>query len=577
MRHCPEMTAPSPSSAPAVAPMTTRQRWTLIATVIGSGAVFLDGTIVNSALKHIGQELPGSLIGVLEGQAYIVGGYLAVLAALLILAGALSDHYGRRRVYAIGLVGFAATSALCGLAPTLEWLVIFRLIQGAAGALLIPGSLALITHAFDGVARARAFGIWAASTAALTVLGPIIGGTLVDTAGWRIAFLVNVPLLAFALWATIRHVQESRDEESTGRFDWLGAAVAALAVGGLAFGVIRGQANEWADTAAWIAIAIGVVSLIAFPILMARRPHPLVPLDLFRNRAFASINIATFFIYGGLYVTFFYQAVILQGVLGYTALGAGLIGLPSGLMLALLSTRIGTLAGRYGSRRFLIAGPLLMAGGLLWLARLPAGSAPWVASLEKPASLIPPIDPLIDVLPYVLLFGLGISCVVAPLTSTLMGSISGRFSGIGSAINNSISRVGQPLLGALIFIPISAAYYASLGSATGLDTSDPAIRRAFQPLNPPGATATADQVVASNLASIEAFHLAMLVCAGLLVIGAAVSWYGLRERGGAAATADASAPAEAPAAARADAPTTAQATATTADKTPSTEPHQPTA
>ena len=401
MRHCPEMTAPAPSSAPAVAPMTTRQRWTLIATVIGSGAVFLDGTIVNSALKHIGQELPGSLIGVLEGQAYIVGGYLAVLAALLILAGALSDHYGRRRVYAIGLVGFAATSALCGLAPTLEWLVIFRLIQGAAGALLIPGSLALITHAFDGVARARAFGIWAASTAALTVLGPIIGGTLVDTAGWRVAFLVNVPLLAFALWATIRHVQESRDEESTGRFDWLGAAVAALAVGGLAFGVIRGQANEWADTAAWIAIAIGVVSLVAFPILMARRPHPLVPLDLFRNRAFASINIATFFIYGGLYVTFFYQAVILQGVLGYTALGAGLIGLPSGLMLALLSTRIGTLAGRYGSRRFLIAGPLLMAGGLLWLARLPADSAPWIASLEKPASLIPPIDPLIDVLPYV--------------------------------------------------------------------------------------------------------------------------------------------------------------------------------
>jgi predicted MFS family arabinose efflux permease len=270
---------------------------------------------------------------------------------------------------------------------------------------------------------------------------------------------------------------------------------------------------------------------------MARRPHPLVPLELFRNRAFASINIATFFIYGGLYVTFFYQAVILQGVLGYTALGAGLIGLPSGLMLALLSTRIGTLAGRYGSRRFLIAGPLLMAAGLLWYARLPAGSAPWQASIENPASLIPPLDPLIDVLPYALLFGLGISCVVAPLTSTLMGSISGRFSGIGSAINNSIARVGQPLLGALIFIPISAAYYASLGSATGLDTADAGIRRAFQPLNPPAAGATADQVAASNLASIQAFHLAMIVCAVLLVIGAAVSWYGLRERAGEAGTA----------------------------------------
>ena len=181
-------------------------------------------------------------------------------------------------------------------------------------------------------------------------------------------------------------MQESRDTESTGRFDWLGALVAALAVGGLAFGVIRGQANEWTDTAAWIAIAIGVVSLIAFPILMAKRPNPLVPLEIFRSRAFSSINLATFFIYGGLYVTFFYQAVVLQGVLGYTALGAGLVGLPGGLMLALLSTRIGTIAGRIGSRRFLIAGPLLMATGLVWFSRLPLHSAPWRAAIENPAT-----------------------------------------------------------------------------------------------------------------------------------------------------------------------------------------------
>src|SRR3954470_21217594 len=233
--------------------MTTRQRWTLICTVIGSGVVFLDGTIVNAALKHIGQELPGSIIGVLEGQAYIVGGYLAVLAALLILSGALSDHYGRRRVYAIGLVGFAITSALCGLAPTLEWLVVFRLAQGAAGALLIPGSLALITHAFEGVARARAFGIWAAATAGLTILGPIIGGTIVDTVGWRIAFLVNVPLIGFAVWATVTHVVESRDTESTGRFDWLGAGVAGPAAGGLGSGLITGpgRAPPRSPSAVW--------------------------------------------------------------------------------------------------------------------------------------------------------------------------------------------------------------------------------------------------------------------------------------------------------------------------------------
>jgi EmrB/QacA subfamily drug resistance transporter len=529
--------------------MTPRQRWTLICTVIGSGAVFLDGTIVNAALKQVGQQLPASVVGVLEGQAYIVGGYLAVLAALLILAGALSDHYGRRRVYAIGLVGFAGTSALCGLAPTLEWLIVFRLAQGAAGALLIPGSLALITHAFDGPARGRAFGIWAASTSALGVLGPIVGGTFVDTIGWRGAFLINVPLLAFAVWATLTHVQESRDTETTGRFDWLGALVAALAVGGLAFGVIRGQANAWADTAAWISIAIGVVSLVLFPILMTRRPDPLVPLDLFRSRAFTAINLATFFVYGGLYVTFFYQAVVLQGVLGYTALGAGLVGVPIGLMLATLSTRVGTVAGRMGSRRFLVAGPTLMAFGLLWYARLPADSSPWRAALDDPASLIPPASVIVDILPYALLFGLGISLVVAPLTNTLMGSISGRFSGIASAINNSIARVGQPLLGALIFIAISATYYASLGSLTAVDTADPVVRKAFQPLNPPAAGASPEQVAASNQASIEAFHLSLLVCAGLLLIGAAVSWYGLRDEANATATASQSAEAEPPASA----------------------------
>jgi Flp pilus assembly pilin Flp len=203
-------------------------------------------------------------------------------------------------------------------------------------------------------------------------------------------------------------------------------------------------------------------------------------------------------------------------------------------MLALLSTRIGTVAGRIGSRRFLVAGPLLMAAGLAWFSRLPVDSAPWRAAIDNPSSIVPPVDAITDILPYTILFGLGISCVVAPLTSTLMGSISGRFSGIGSAINNSISRVGQPLLGAVIFIAISATYYASLAAKTGLDTSDSAIRKAFQPINPPGAGATPAQIAASNQASIEAFHLAMLVCAGLLVVGALVSYFGLRERAGAA-------------------------------------------
>jgi EmrB/QacA subfamily drug resistance transporter len=510
--------------------MTPRQRWTLVATVIGSGAVFLDGTIVNIALPKIGLELSATLVTVLEGQAYVVSGYLAILAALLILAGALSDHFGRRRVYAIGLGGFAAISALCGLAPSLEWLIVFRLLQGAAGALLVPGSLSLITQTFTGAARGRAFGIWAASTSALTVLGPMVGGVIVDTISWRVAFLINVPLLAFALWATVAHVAESRDEQAGAHFDWLGAATAALAVGGLAFGLIRGQANAWADTSAWISIVVGLVALVLFPILMAKRPNPLVPLGLFRQRTFATINLATFFIYGALYVTISYQALVLQGVLGYTALGAGTIGIPVGIMLALLSTRIGTLAGRLGARRFLVGGPLLMAGAMLWYVRLPPDSEPWKAAFESPATLVPPVSTLVDVLPSILLFGFGISMVVAPLTSALMSSIPGRFSGLGSAINNSISRVGQPLLGAIVFIAISATYYANLGTkAPELDTTAGPVRSAFQPLNPAPAAASAGQVTAATQASIEAFHLAMVVMAVLLVLGAVTSWYGLRD------------------------------------------------
>ena len=362
--------------------MTLRQRWTLVATIIGSGIVFLDGTIVNVALPRIGRDLPASILGVLEGQTYIVSGYLAVLAALLILAGALSDHYGRRRVFGIGLTLFGVTSVVCGLAPTLELLTIARLFQGAAGALLVPGSLAIITNAFEGQQRARAFGIWAAATSALVVLGPITGGVLVDSVGWRAAFLVNVPLILVALFA-LRHVAESRDTSGDGRFDWLGSLVATLAVGGLAFGVIRGEQKAWADPIAWIALAIGVISLIAFPILMAKRPHPLVPLELFRDRTFAAINLATFFIYGALYISQSYQGLLMQGVLGYTATAAGAIGLPAGIMLTLLSTRVGTLAGRIGSRGFLVAGPLIMAAGLLWYVRLPTDSAAWQATLGR--------------------------------------------------------------------------------------------------------------------------------------------------------------------------------------------------
>jgi hypothetical protein len=299
-------------------------------------------------------------------------------------------------------------------------------------------------------------------------------------------------------------------------------------VGGLSAGHIRGTERAWEDPLAWILMIAGVLALVAFPILMTTRPDPLVPVELFRSRAFVAINIATFFIYGALYVVLSYQGLVLQGTLGYTALGAGAIGIPVGILLTLLSTRIGTVAGRRGSRPFLIAGPLIVAAGMLWYARLPVDSEPWVLSLDSPATWVPPLDVIVDILPAVLLTGAGMAMVVSPLVNTLMGSIPGRFSGLGSAFNNSVSRVGQPLLGALIFIVISASFYATLGAtASGLDTADPSVRQQFPPLNAP-AGATPEQSAAAASASIEAFHLAMILAAALLVIGSAVSFFGLR-------------------------------------------------
>ena len=513
--------------------MTGSQRWTLVAAILGSGIVFLDGTIVNLALPAIGR-LPTTFVGVLEGQAYVVSGYLAVLSALLILAGALADYYGRRRIFAIGLVGFGISSFLCGIAPSLELIVLFRVLQGASGALLVPGSLSIITATFAGAERSRAFGTWAAATSGLALLGQPIGGLLVDSLSWRAAFLINVPLVAIAFWATVRYMRESRDSEASGRFDWLGAIVGAVAIGGLAFGATRGQQLNWGDQLAWVSLGVGAVALAVFPILMARRPNPLVPLSLFRIRDFAVINLSTFLIYAALYVTQFYQSVLLQGTLGYTALGVAVAGFPTGLLLTFLSRPVGAVAGRIGARPFLVVGPLIMAAGMAWWARVPATSEPWKISFSDLDTFVPPLSMLVDVLPGLLLFGVGIALVVAPLTSTLMNSIPTRNAGLGSAINNALSRVGTPLLGAVLFIAVSATFYTGLGSRVpGLDTSDPALRAQISPLNPPKPGVPADQAAAAKEASVDAFRLAAILSAVLLVSGSVVNGLGLRAAGSA--------------------------------------------
>jgi EmrB/QacA subfamily drug resistance transporter len=504
--------------------MQLQHRAALAAVVVASSTVFLDASIVNIALPRIGAELPALGVGVLEGQIYVVAGYMAALAAFLLPGGALGDLYGRRRAYLVGLAAFGIASIACGAAPNLDLLVVARLVQGVAGALLVPGSLAILTALYEGPARTRAFGIWASTTSAVILAGPPIGGILVETVGWRSIFLINVPLILLALVVTMRAIPELRPVGPRHRFDWPGATIAAIAVGGLTFGAIRGQETGWSQPIALAALAVGAVALVLFPVLMARRTDPLVPLALFRNRTFSAVNVSTFLVYGSLYLVMYLQSLFLQGVLGYSALAAALASLPQGLALVLLSAKAGSLATRFGARRFLVGAPLVMAAGaLLWL-RVPSASAPWNARLDGPASLLPTGAFLTDVLPATLLFALGISSFVVPLTATLMASVPVDRAGIGSAINNALSRVGQPLFSAIAFILLTDRFQASLREhLPAIADLVPAGRAAVQPLNPPVAGTDPALRAAVAIASTDAFHATMLGAAVLLVLGALVN------------------------------------------------------
>lgn len=509
--------------------MDSRQRWTLVAVVVGSGIVFLDSTVVTVALPRIGQSLPASLVGVLEGQSYVYSGYLLTLSALLILGGALADYYGRRRVFALGLVGFGAASALCGLAWSMEALIVFRLLQGATGALLVPGAISIITEAFDGEARGRAFGVWAGASALTTILGPLVGGVLVDTVSWRAVFFLNVPLVALGLWATLGHVAESRDEAASRQFDWLGAGVVALAVGGLVFGAIRGQEESWQGAGPFVALGVGAAAAAALPVLMTRRRHALVPPELFGSRNFTVTNISTVLIYGGLYVTSYFLVLFLQGTVGYNATAAGVATVPTIVFLALFSPRFGALGGRYGPRWFMAAGPAVMAVGVALLTRVPASSQAWQLRPGDPATWLPPADFFAHVLPGLALFGIGLMVVVAPLTTALMSSVPVAHAGVASAVNNALSRVGPQLATAVLFVAISATFYTGLASSLGgVEAASRELREQFSPLNPPPAGATDEEAEAARAASTESFHLAMGVAAALIGAGAVVNAAGIR-------------------------------------------------
>ena len=503
------------------------KRWILTAAVLGSGIVFLDSTVVNVALPRIGRDLPRVFLGVLEGQSYVYNAYLLTLSALLILAGALSDFYGRRRMFVYGLVGFGVTSVLCGLAPNTELLVVFRVLQGTAGAVLVPGSLALLTANFSGEEQGRAFGIWAGASGTTTILGPVIGGLLVDTVSWRAVFLINVPFIVLAMWATLAHVPESRDERATAQFDWIGAAIVALAVGGLAFGVIYGQQRDWKDPIGFVAIGAGVIATTALPFYMTRAAHPLIPIALFRSRNFTVTNISTLLIYGSVYLTFYYLPLFQQGPLGYTPTATGVAGIPGTLFLIFFSARFGAFAARFGARWFMAAGPVLMAAAVLWYARVPATSTAWRLEPSSPSTYLPPISYLTDFLPGSILFGIGIMMLVAPLTTALMTSVPVQNAGVGSAINNAVSRVGPQLAGALIFVFLTANFYSYLAARLAVDVTSESFRASVSPLNTP---ADSSLVTVVRDASTSSFHIAMVLGAALLLLGGVVNAAGIVDR-----------------------------------------------
>jgi EmrB/QacA subfamily drug resistance transporter len=406
---------------------TAAGRWVLFATVCGSAIVMIDSTVVNVALPHIGGELGGGF----DGLQWVINAYTLTLAALILLGGSLGDHFGRRRVFLIGVVWFAVTSAACGLAPNIEMLIAARALQGVGGALLTPGSLALISATFHGVDRAAAIGAWSGLGGLAGAVGPFVGGFLVEWS-WRAVFLINLPLAAVVVVVTVLRVPESRDPQSPPGLDVSGTVLAALGLGALTFG-LTGVGSRGVTTGGLVAVSVGVLALAAFVVVERRSPHPLVPPLLFSDNTFRIANAITLLIYGALGAVFLMLVLQLQTVAGFSPVAAGAALLPVTAILLVFSSRAGALASRIGPRLPMTLGPLLAAAGLLLMLRIgPAAS--WAT----------------DVLPAALVFGAGVALVVAPLTSAVLDSAPDRLAGAASGFNNAVARAGGLLAVAVI-------------------------------------------------------------------------------------------------------------------------------
>ena len=453
--------------------MPRRQRLTLLAAILGSGVATLDGTIVNVALPAIERDLGGGL----TAQQWVVNAYLLALGSLILIGGSLGDIYGVRRVFAVGVVAFGVFSLACALAPTIGVLIAARALQGAAAALLVPSSLAIIIGAFSPQERGPAIGSWTAWSGIAAVIGPLAGGVIVDQASWRWVFALNVPLVVATVLLVLAAVPPTPTVAGR-RVDVLGALLCAAGLGGIVFALIEQPRLGWSSPAILVPLAGGALALAGFIAYERRAAQPMLSLSLFERRNFSVGNLATLAMYAGLAILFFYLVIFLQQVAGYSALEAGLATLPTTLIMFALSSRFGALADRHGPRLFMGAGPLIAAAGILLLLRTGLETA-YVA----------------DVLPAVLVFSLGLTMTVAPLTAAVLADADETDAGIASAVNNAVARVAG-----LVGVPIAGIVAAG---ALGGDT------------------------FVADAASVDAFHRVVVICAALLAAGGAVGALGI--------------------------------------------------
>jgi EmrB/QacA subfamily drug resistance transporter len=496
--------------------VSRQQRLTLIATILGSTVVFLDGTVVNVAMPAISDGLNVGL----AGQQWVVEAYTLALVSLLLVGGSLGDQFGRRRMFVIGLISFGACSALCAVAPSSELLIGARALQGIAGALLVPGSLAIVAATFDGEARGRAVGTWTAWTGIATVLGPAGGGALIGLVSWRAIFWVNLPLIAATVVLTLHAVEESRDEDAFLGIDWPGILLSAIGLGGPTFALIEQPARGWGDPVVWVPMVAGVVCFGLFILREATARHPMMPLSLFRIRNFWVANLTTLTAYAGLIGGLFFVGLFLQQVAGYSPLEAGLATTPISILMFFLSPRFGRIASGTGPRLPMSVGPIVGGIGLLLLLRV--GSNPSYVT---------------DVLPGLLIFGIGLSATVAPLTATVLDSVDPHRVGIASGVNNGVSRVAGLLAIAVLGAVISAHFAGALDSRLGpAPLSAPAATAVSDAKEKPLAVPETDRLTAAEAERIEtaaadastsSFHLGIGIGAVLMILGGIVAGLGI--------------------------------------------------